>query len=349
MLTKNIINTGNLKSDLYVKTNIGQMETSADFNGTVIQTTYIDPVTNLSFLLNHISKPYAIPYNLLIPSVDSLLKTPFDKLKSNFIRVNIAEPGETNVFNPAHVTAFINNCGVTARLAANSRVIGIFLDCEAYASSIFWKYEALSALNGRGISFAEYQTKYYEVGALIGQEITKEYPNIKIAIAISFEQLRSVPVGDLPTNRYGLLPSFLNGLHDGVGLEVRLINSLEDGYANRVDGDFDYDLAIQEPKNVPYLTSTNYSNVHVHGMSTWCDYPGTGFDFVDTSKNYNTPQIFQGNVQKCAERVDWIFMYCQQLNWQAPTVGNAPPEPYLKALSSALRPYVRNTNSSIMF
>jgi len=333
-VSKNILSNGNLKSDLYIKANVAKMEAAADFNGVIIQSTYTDPVTKLSFLLNHISLPYAIPYELLVPSEQGITSTPFKKFKANFLRANIAEGGKTWLLEDAQRDIFVHNCGMTARLAKNSYLTGIFIDAEAYGGSIFWKYEALAALHPTAYTFQDYQSKYYETGLLVGQGIAKEFPTIKLLIAISYEQLRSVTAAQLPANKYGLLPSFLNGLHEGVGNDARIVNTLEDGYANRVEADFDYDLNVQIAKNVPYLNSVKYPTVHVHGMSTWCDYPGTAFNFQDPSKNYNTPEKFEANLEMALKRVDWVVSYCEQINWQAPTVGvNAPPAPYLAALS----------------
>jgi len=316
------------------------MEEAADFNGVIIQTTYTDPATRLSFLLNHISLPYAIPYELLAVSEQSLRATPFKKFRNNFIRLNIAEGGKTWLMDDYHRDIFIHNCRMSARLAKNSGMKGFFIDAEAYAGSIFWKYEALAALHPTAYEFADYQRKYAETGLLVGQAIAEEYPEIIIPIAISYEQLRSVTATQLPSNKYGLLPSFLNGLHDGVGDRARIINTLEDGYANKVEADFDYDFNIQITKNVPYLNSSKYHTVHVHGMSTWCDYPGTGFDFNVVSNNYNTPAAFEANLDMALKRVDFLVCYSQQINWQAPLVGvNAPPAEYLAALSRIASKY----------
>lgn len=337
---KHIISTGRVKSDLQVAADIAKMEAAADFNGIVIQTTYQDPVAGRSFLLNHISVPYAIPYELLQPSEERLSGTIFTKFKSNFIRMNIAEPGLTWLMNDVDRDIFVHNCAMAARLARKAGMLGIFIDTEAYSGSMFWRFLGI-ALEHPGLpTFAEYEAKYYDTGLRMGREFRREFCDITLAIAVSFEQLRKVAATDLPTDRYGLLPSFLNGLYDGLAnsATATIVNVMEDGYSNRIDADFDYDLAIQQQANVPYLTSRNYSNVHAYGMSTWCDYPGTGFNFTDVSKNYNTPKGFEANLEMCLSRLDWVFNYSQQLDWLDPVMGvNAPPVAYVEALSRAMR------------
>jgi hypothetical protein len=335
---KNIISTGNSKSDLYVVANVAKMEAAADCNGTVIQNTYIDPTFGRAFLLNHISTLYQIPYALLEPSEARLLATPFQKFRVVFLRANIAEPGTTWLMDNAQRDIFVANCTSIAKLAYRGGVIGVMIDNEAYNGSDFWRYDDLAIQYPSAYTFADYQQRYYEVGVLVGQGMTSEYARIKIALQISFEQLRSIPAGSLPANKYGLLPSFLNGLFDGVGRDVRIINTMEDGYANRVAADFDYDVDIQRPANVPYLTSLNYPAAHLYGMSTWCDYPGTGFNFNQVDLNYNTPGGFYNNLNLSLERVDWVISYGEQLNWQDPRIGvSAPPAEYRDSLTRAAR------------
>ena len=336
-MTKKIICTGNLRSDFYTKANIAEMEAAAAFNGVVIQSTYNDPVTNLSFLLNHVSHPFSIPYKLLEPSEQTIGTTNFKAFKHNFIRVNLAEPGLTWLFDPSERDSLVNNCRMCARLAKNSAITGILFDMEAYSNSKFWNYSALSALHPNTNTFDHYRYKYYDVGYQVGEELAEEYYNITLAIAISFEQLRSIPRASLPSNRYGLLPSFLNGLHDGIGFDAKIINTLEDGYANRVEADFDYDLRIQ--KEPPYLASGNYKKAHLPGMSIWCDYPGASFDFNDASKNYNTPHTFEDSLNLALQKVDWLFCYSQQINWDKQSINSSPPKSYLDALSRVSKYY----------
>lgn len=340
MPIKNIICNGNLKSDFYIKANVKAMEDAADFNGVIIQATYADPATMRSFLLNHISLPYAIPYELLTPSEQTIASTQFRKFKSNFLRINPADPGKTFLFDIAHKHAFVHNLRMSAKLAKRAGLSGLFLDNEAYYGSTFWRYTSLLVEHPGSGSFDDYRAKYYEVGLEVGKTFTEEFPTIKLILAISFEQLRGVTEDKLPYNKYSLLPSFLNGLYDGMGDYAQIINSLEDGYANKVMGDLDYDLKIQVLPAVPYLTSQRYTAMHVQGMSAWCDYPGKGFNFEDVSKNFFSPQGFESIMDLNLSKVNWVISYSEQLNWQAPVIGvNAPPSPYLEALNRVAKKY----------
>lgn len=280
------------------------------FRGGMMRLQYEDPSLGLSNLDQQVSRDYAIPYDLLEPSMDITAAIPFTNWTHNFLRLDVARPGLTNMLDPASVDDFINNIRVAARAAFNVGYKGLILDMEAYSSSALWNW----TLQPAGPSFADYQAAYLAAGSIAINAIEQEfkYRAAEIIIAISYEQLKNITtLGQLEVYRYGLLPKFLDGLHDNATTS-RLTCMCEDSYVNKTAADMDYDIALQTPPGVPWLGSLNYSNVHLNGLSTWldangADVGGQAFSYTFPASNYFTPEGFQNALELMIPRVD---KYC---------------------------------------
>lgn len=336
-----IIQFGNVRTPPQIAAAISTMETNY-FNGTVLRAQYTDPSLGFTNLDQQVSRNYAVPYSLLEASVAISNATNFQRFKHNFMRLDVARPGTADLFNDTHLAAFINNIRMGARAAKNARCKGLLLDMEAYDSSIFWRFTSLTP----GPTFAQYQARYLYAGQLAIAAIEQEFPLCKVAIFISYEQLKdATSLALLTADRYSLLPKFIDGLHDGA-TTTKLICGNEEAYVNQTDADFDYDLELQTPPNVPWLGSDNYSAVHVDGFSTWVEAPDSSLNFTYPTLNYNTPAIFRGNLQKMIARMQansYCFVYTQVARW--PGWGNTDgvdtmPAEYIRALNTLQDPSV---------
>lgn len=335
---KYVVQFGQDVTTTYVKNNIATME-QQPFDGLIIDFMYQDPfygLVNGSF--EHICNSYAIPWTLLGTPVTDLLNTNFVKFTQCFIRGNIATPAQVgapivNVFSASASQAYLNNIGMVARLAFQGGLKGILLDAERYNSSSFWYYPNLN----HAYTFAEYQDAYFNLGKLAINRIQAEYPGCTIMMPIFYDQLRNGPQ-DMSLNLYGLFPKFLDGMFSGCEGATTIVSPTELGYCHKLPQDFDYDIFVQTPPNVPFLGADvlqQYNIFHEKSISTWIDCPGTGFNFIDVNLNYNTPAQFKYNVLQILNRVPrYCVVYNQAPRWWNYTVGvNQMPIPYVTALA----------------
>ncbi len=309
------------------------------FNGGAMRMQYVDPVLGLSNLDQQVSRAYSIPYALLADSLATTQSIPFTQWTDNFLLLDIAVPGETNMLDAGDLADFINNIRVAARAAKAAGFVGLLLDMEAYSSSILWSFPDQPA----GPTFADYQAAYLAAGVAGIEAIEDEFGDspAQIVIAVSYEQLKDV-VGApaLEADEYGLLPKFLDGLHDGATTS-RLTCLCEEAYVNTTAADMNADIALQTPPGVPWLGSANYANVHLDGLATWLDATPPAFDYVDTSGNYFTPAGFQNALELMIPRVDkYCFVYTNSATrWPGmvpdePTTDKAVPAAYVTVLNT---------------
>lgn len=342
---------GGLNNPAYVRANIATIEASGAFDGMVIEPSIVDPSLGIISAVNSVARTYRLPWELFAtttlarqPLVD-IRATDFVRFKKNFIRANIGSRQSVgsvivNPFVQAEFDTYVNNIGMFGRLAEESGEHAVLFDTERYNSSPFWGTYALRD-PGSAHTHAEWKAKMQELGEASMNELDSTFPDGIITIAVSYEQTKQNPTTPPENNNYWLQPSFLDGMHNAAKSSRRIVNMMEDGYSNQTPADFVYDVLYQTRGGLgSTLGSPNYENVHEHGMSTWIDYPGTGFDFVDPSTNYNTPAIFKNNILLAAGSISpagrYVFLYAQQGKWWGGTAGvDAYQAAYVTALAEA--------------
>lgn len=336
--TKYIIQFGAVRSSTQARDNIATMETSY-FAGTILRAQYDDPALGRANLDQQVSRDYAIPYSLLEPDLAVAQSINFQSWTQNFLRLDIARPGLTNMLDTASRDAFINNIRVGARFAFQAGYVGLLLDMEAYDSAILWSWPDQPV----GPTFADYQAAYLDAGIRAMSVIEQEfiYRPAQVIIAVSYEQLKNIVTqGQLEAYRYGLLPKFLDGLHDNA-TTTRLTCMCEEAYVNKTAADMDDDIRLQTPPDVPWLGSSNYSKVHLNGLSTWLDANGPPtFSYTNPENNYFTPAGFQNALDLMIPRVDlYLVVYTDSATrWPgyANTPANTTPNAYIQVLNNMI-------------
>lgn len=333
MSKKYIINVGQSRNDNQLLTRMPAI-LEAPFDGMALQGRFVDAAFGGTTQTHvHISEAQSMSWSTMSTALSNFNSMKYGHFKHNLMRINLAEPGTANIRIDSQLQNVLDNAGTCARIAYNiPNCTGIFLDLEAYSSSIFWKHTSLPGTK----TFAESQARYRYFGELFMIALQNAYPTLAwVVIAVSYEQVRDVTAANRPSNTYGLLPDFLNGLHQGARGDVRLVNFLEDGYSNQTVADFWYDLNIQKPENVPYLDSMKYNQYHAHGMATYVDYTdGPAFDFSNPNNNHHTPAGFENNLRLILDNIDWAFVYNETPQWPGMglVAGNDMPRQYLDAL-----------------
>ena len=328
-----IIQFGNVRKDTTIGASIRQMEAGGFFDGTVLRIGYADPFGAVAKNFDdNICYPYSPPYSVFATAKANLIACPFERFTENFIRCNSPTGGAVNVFDSAACEAYVNNFRMMSRLAEETGMRGLLIDNEHYSGSIFWTYTSQPST----YTFAQYQAAYYELGYRVMEAVQSEGVKV-VVLVVSYEQLKNVAdLAALTADNYSLLPKFQDGMHDACWPTNRLVNFNEEAYANQSDAAFDADMALQTPPTVPWMGSINYSQVHEHGLATFLDSPGSGFDYAVPANNFNTPAIFAANVVKMLARVPrYCFVFTNQPVWKGwgGTVGlNVMPDDYEYAL-----------------
>lgn len=317
-----LIQFGSVRTPTQFAASIATMETT-HFAGSVTRAQFTDPVEGFTNLDQWVSRDYSVPYADLAASLATMQSINFVTWKQNFLRLDLARPGLTDMLDPTSREHFIHNIEVGAEVAYAAGFVGLLLDMEAYSGSILWNFTSLPA----GPSFATYQAAYLDAAQEAMTRIEAKWPGrspCQIIIAVSYEQLKdATDLTLLTADTYSLLPKFLDGLHDSA-TRSKITCLCEESYANTTQADFDYDIGLQTPPTVPWLGSSNYANVHLNGLSTWIDYPGSGFNFADPNANTMTPAVFANNLALMAPLVDrYIVVYTQEPRW--PGFGSAAP------------------------
>lgn len=340
---KYIIQFGSDRTTAYCRTNAAIMESQADFDGTVIDTVIPDTYLGLINGINSITRGYKITWNDMQLPLEDLQAANFKRFTHNFIRLNIGSAQATGypVTNPFKYTdraTYLHNIKMFARLAKESGMKGLLIDSERYNSSSFWgPYSSLD----QTYTFAQYQAAFKSLGKEAMSTIQSEFSDAVIVFAVSYEQVEFHSPVPLHANTYALLPAFLDGFHDAALPPTKIINLGEEAFSNQTGPDYDYDIRYQNRANLTVCHSKNYDAVHEHGLATFLDYPGSGFDFADNTVNYNTAAQFRANLGMMLARVPrFIFVYSQQTKWFSGTWGtDATPKVYIDALASAREDY----------
>jgi hypothetical protein len=128
-------------------------------------------------------------------------------------------------------------------IAAKAKAIGakgVFLEVQTYAINVFSFPEIA---NGR--PFSEVQQSLKRRGREVMNEMLAEFPDIEVVLGMGYaEVFRSVCMSGVPLeeDRYGLLPSFLDGLREALGSSrsAQLLDGFLASYAVKEAASFEY-------------------------------------------------------------------------------------------------------------
>ena len=151
--------------------------------------------------------PFDVPYTraMFDTEVDIVRTTPFVKLTDNFHVFN-AKRGAIGWFDDVAFGVAVQNARVVAEVVRDAGLRGIFFDVEAYA-------DAAWALPGP--PFAMFETQARLRGAELMSAMLEVAPTMTVILTVSFSEVfRAVCLagGDIETDRYSLLPAFLDGM-----------------------------------------------------------------------------------------------------------------------------------------
>ncbi|MBN2137707.1 MAG: hypothetical protein JW720_07865 [Sedimentisphaerales bacterium] len=152
----------------------------------------------------------------------------FRKFTDNFVRFN-ATPGDLQWGDDAGWAALCEKAAILAWLVRQGDCRGLSVDFESYGARQF-QFTA-----GKGYSFLQTAKLARRRGREFIGAIASEYPDARIlALWLNSINIKAGLSGDadviLATETYGLLPSFINGMLDGIPSSMVLIDGCEHGY-----------------------------------------------------------------------------------------------------------------------
>lgn len=302
-------------------------------DGMCIKARYPDPVLGTVSIGVHMWHDYIIPFDDLRPAFQDMYEvtTRSNHLLNNLLQVQLV-PGDVDWYAP-EIYMVVENFRTAAKFCYESGMRGIFLDVEQYAPSTI--FQASVRPDFGTYTFDEYKAQTKEIAKAIMAAMVEQYPAIVVFLTFGYEQLYYNPIPNDATNRYALLPAFLDGLYNVLPSEsgAQLPNGYEDAYNYLNNAQYLFSYGQCHFGNS--LLSTEAGKV----IGTTKFSPGKMLDFNgtwDTSNfalNYYQPATWESSLTYALNNADeWIWLYMQTPKMLP--IENFPRE-YMEAIWNA--------------
>lgn len=268
-----------------------------------------------------------------------LIATPFGRFRENFLRVNVT-PGNLDWFEDHG--AVMANLELAAGLARDGGCPGILFDTEPYGGAL-WDYKA--QVRERPRTWDEMSARVRLRGEEAMRALERGYPGLTIFMTHAWSMPLEQSVGyrqALAETQYGLLAPFLDGMLAAASAGVVFVDGHEQSYPYRERERFAAKAdsmrhAVKRLTNDP----DKYSQQLSVGFGLWLDYDSfhRGWDPVDPSRNYFTPEALGVSVRAALEHADrYVWIYSQKPRWWTREGGRrALPAAYDSVLRSVRR------------
>ncbi len=259
-------------------------------------------------------------------------------LKDSFLQVN-AHPGGVDWFDDNAMKNIIDNWKLVARAVKQTGVKGIWFDIEWYAKRkgpgwrfCIWKYKTMPSANK--YTYRQYKKKVYECAKKIMYAIKQECP--KMTIIFTFGNELVARSSDLPNDRHGLLPAFIDGFLSQSGKDITIVDAYEHAYGFREAGQFigAKKFILEQGSKLSRFPSVYKKKIRV-GYGLFIDRLGGAEWNVnpkDFDKNVYTPDELAYVVNAGLRYGDYVWIYTQKINWWN---GKNCPKEYIEALMRA--------------
>jgi hypothetical protein len=255
-------------------------------------------------------------------AIDDLRACRFTKFTDNFVRLN-GSPGKTEWADDAAWKALSEKAAILAWVCKAGGLKGISLDPESYGENLF------QFKPGGGRSFPETAALARKRGAQAMRAIASEHPSMTflslwLASLCMHAGRTAVPDDILIADRYGLWPSFLNGLLDAVPPSMTLVDANENGYY--IEGDAYHRVA----SDMRSLTGPAFALIAPENRAKYRAQMQVGFGFyLDMYVNPEGNQYYRGpkeggtrldrlrdNLAAARDASDqYVWLYGEQSRW----------------------------------
>lgn len=295
----------------FVKNNILRME-QLPFDGLVMSVRYLNSAGQSVIFSNNAFGTELITWEQVQPALSDLKQIRFKKFTDNFLRLNLL-PGDIDWFDDFRIP--VENSAVLARLAKEGGVKGILFDLEAFRVP---QFDYFKQPHKQQFSFEQYQLQVKKRGEEIMRGIQHGYPDLVLFLTFAYDQAGDDPAG-LSAHRYGLLPSFLDGLFTAATGKTRIVDGYEASYPYRDLKKFRAAYKqIHNPKRMHCGVSEMYSQRVEAGFGLWMDLESDKqkWDVTEFSNNKFTPRQFTDALSAALQVTDrYVWVYTEQPKW----------------------------------
>jgi hypothetical protein len=274
----------------------------------------------------------------LQPALADLQATRFQRFTHNFLRFNTS-PGDVDWFDD--FSAILANARLAAQIARQGKAVGILLDTEQYDGPLF-TYE--KQRDAGTTSWDAYAAQVRQRGREVMDALQDGYPDVSVLLTFGYslpwQQMRG-GTRSLADCEYGLLAPFLDGMVEAARGSSRLVDGYELAYFHRKDiTKFAAAYRMITEELLPIVANpTEYRRRVSVSFGLWMDFDSgrLGWDSVDGSKSFYTPEAFARSVRTALEVADeYVWIYTEIPRWWSSegTPVNLP-EGYAEALRRA--------------
>ena len=249
----------------------------------------------------------------------------WDRFTHNFVIMWAAS--DQDWFNDAHWEAIEHNVRLAGKAARLAGCVGVCFDAEPYGTNP-WHYSQAAHRDTK--TFEEYEAKTKERGAQFMRAIEAELPNPHVLtfFMLSYLARLCAPMEAekrarfLSHEHYGLLPAFLNGMLEGAGPGVKIIDGNESAYYYTESGPYfeKYHAVTQRGRYLidPALWPKYRAQVEM-GQALYID-QYFGLRASKVLGNFMTaeerPKWFEHNVYWALYTTDsYVWCYSERMNW----------------------------------
>ncbi len=272
-------------------------------------------------------------------SLKNLKAARLGTLDRNFFLFDVT-PADLDWFDD--YSAVIANAQLAAWFARESHCPGLMFDPEAYGEQL-WQYP--KQRDAKSKSWEQYTRQVRLRGRQVMEAFQRGYPGLTVfltgAYSYVWRQMHRRPF-PLHQMRYGMLPSFLDGMLDVAEGKSRFIDGYEAAYGFRSPSEFPKAYQAMKHGCLPIVADqAKYSKYFSCSFGIWMDWRSDklGWSTKDLAKNGHPPKQFQALVTRALEVADeyvWIFTYAPRW-WAAPDGKPVKvPAAYETALKRAL-------------
>jgi len=263
-------------------------------------------------------------------TIDDLSTVDFAQLKDNFFRITTtvgatpempATKEETlNIdWFDGRWSVIADNMALYAQIAREVGFKGLMLDFEEYSQTHnpLWqvfRYKAFKSHRERNAlpakTFDDYARRVRGCGRVMMEKITAAYPDMTLLM---------IPDTGWPGHdHYDLLPAFVDGILQGAGPNVKLVDGLEQGYPLQTYDDF---LKLKQRARRDGLKASLVPDLHKrrlrYGIGLWPDYRPDDFGGWHTrpgtlDRNFRSPKRLEHalyNAFTVSDEYVWLFFW----------------------------------------
>jgi hypothetical protein len=299
----------------FMKQHILEMEKSP-FDGCVFHIQYRKPNNGHGDFMWECWDTRAFTEQEVATSLEELKATKFTRFTHNFLRFNTS-PGKLDWFDD--FSAIANNAKLAAQVARQGRCKGVLFDIEQYGFPLFNYRKQRDASS---TSWDDYSAQVRKRGHEVMTSFQEGFPGLTVFLTFGY----SLPWAQSGAGKksladcdYGMMAPFMDGLLQGVKGNTRVVDGYELAYSYKDPAQFDKAYATMRTNLLPIVVEPKkYQEVFSMGFGLWLDnnWRKRGWDTNDFSKNFFTPEGFEGSLRKALQTADeYVWIYSETPRW----------------------------------